>query len=140
VFLKRLCVALLVANVGYFAYSQGWLGSLLGSGSAQREPQRLAKQIDPDALGVSLAPSAAAESLPSATAVSSVSVASSASNCNISAPAPEQWRVYMGPYANKELLAGRCQQRGEQNLAASWLGAGSPRALCQRNRSQSRVD
>ena len=94
-FLKRLLIALLIANIGYFAYAQGWLGNLMGGDTLQREPQRLAKQINPELLNVSFAPEAAPTLAPTPAV---------AMSCNPDAGAVEQWLVYMGPYASKDML------------------------------------
>jgi hypothetical protein len=93
--LKIVVLVLILANAGYAAYSQGWLASLLGTDSQQREPTRMSKQINPSSVLVIPASDAAALAV--------------ASNC-VSAkpidnlPAAERWIVYMGPYANKDLL------------------------------------
>lgn len=49
--LRRLVLALLLANGGYLVWSQGWLASTLGPWAApqdQREPERLAQQLKPE--------------------------------------------------------------------------------------------
>lgn len=51
--LRLLVVALLLANLGWLAWTRGWLpaGWLPPPGdAAQREPQRLARQVRPDAI------------------------------------------------------------------------------------------
>jgi hypothetical protein len=100
VFLRKIVLMLIAANVAYFAYSQGWISRVIGSDAAQREPARLAKQINPDALAVSLAPAKVLTTisepspLPNSTAVL----------CSPKVAIEEEWLVYMGPYANKELM------------------------------------
>lgn len=58
--LRRLVLWLLVANMGYWAWAQGWLAALgpWAAPAVQREPQRLQRQIDPN--GITLLPSATA--------------------------------------------------------------------------------
>ncbi len=58
--LRRLVLWLLLANLGYLAWSQGWLVALgpWAAPTAQREPHRLLQQIDPG--GITLLPSGSA--------------------------------------------------------------------------------
>jgi len=60
----RWFVALLIAaNLAFWAWSQGWLAGPFGLGpAAQREPQRMAQQVQPEAVRV-LAPTVASEAL-----------------------------------------------------------------------------
>lgn len=55
--LRRLVLWLVLANLGYLAWSQGWLAALgpWAAPTAQREPHRLQQQIDPG--GITLLPS-----------------------------------------------------------------------------------
>lgn len=58
--LPALVVLLILANLGFFAWSQGWLDGLAGLGAhAEREPERLARQFQPHLLRI-LTPGAAA--------------------------------------------------------------------------------
>jgi hypothetical protein len=72
--LRALVLALLLANLGWFAWTRGWLpdGWLPPAGdAAQREPQRLDRQVRPDAVALSpytAAPASAPASAPAATA------------------------------------------------------------------------
>lgn len=51
--LRILVAVLLVANVAFFALSRGWLKPLLSlSTHNEREPQRLAAQVNPQQLRV----------------------------------------------------------------------------------------
>lgn len=85
-FLKRLIFVLLIANIGYFAYSQTWFQNLIGDGDAsQREPDRLGKQINADAILV--------KPIHNLTSKSTASVEPVA--CTVQR---EQWIIYMGPY------------------------------------------
>ncbi len=52
--LRALVVVLVLANIGYFAWSQGALVAFgfVPSRTGEREPQRLQRQIQPDALQI----------------------------------------------------------------------------------------
>lgn len=74
-------LALVLANAGYFAWTQGWLDEVIGvRADSQREPERLARQMRPETVQI-LSPISAGGSLtapmiaaaaPTATAASSV--------------------------------------------------------------------
>lgn len=65
--LARLALLLLVANLGFFAWNQGWLDSLAGlRAEPDREPERAARQFQPHLLRV--IPTGAAASAASASA------------------------------------------------------------------------
>lgn len=93
--LRALVIALLAANLAFYAWTQGWLGSMLDlPPEGDREPQRLAAQIDPTALQIrpaAPAPSRAALVEPAASeAPSPVTAAPPASDAlPASAPASE---------------------------------------------------
>ena len=48
--LRWVVIVLVLANAGYFAWTQGYLGGLGMAPLEQREPQRLAQQLKPEAL------------------------------------------------------------------------------------------
>lgn len=50
--LRLAVIALLLANAGYYAYTQGWLRSAGLVTPEQAEPQRLQQQIRPETLKV----------------------------------------------------------------------------------------
>lgn len=57
--LAALVLALLLANLGFYAWSQGWLDAVIGlHPHGDREPGRLARQFQPQALRI-LPPAAA---------------------------------------------------------------------------------
>lgn len=68
--LARLALLLLVANLGFFAWNQGWLDGLAGlRAEPEREPERAARQFQPHLLRVipaDMAASAAPASAPAA--------------------------------------------------------------------------
>jgi len=97
-FLKKIVVLLVIANSGYFAYTQGWFNVITGGDAAQREPERMNRQINTEAVQITV--TTLAEETSNTSAVSNS--APTGAGCT-STPANEQWLVYMGPYANKEL-------------------------------------
>lgn len=51
--LRSLVLILFIVNAAFFAWSQGWLNDVVGvKPNAQREPQRLAQQVNPDKISV----------------------------------------------------------------------------------------
>ena len=51
--LRALVVALLLANLGFYAWTQGWLEGPIGlRAQAEREPERLAHQVHPELVRV----------------------------------------------------------------------------------------
>ena len=82
--LKKLVILLLISNFVYFGYSQGWLQALTGEESLQREPSRLAKQINPEAIQIKLITDTNSPVETYATEVCAIQ--------------HETWLVYMGPY------------------------------------------
>jgi hypothetical protein len=58
--LRLLVLLLLAANLGFFGWTQGWLDGLAGTRAhADREPERLLRQIDPQSVRVLPPPEAA---------------------------------------------------------------------------------
>jgi hypothetical protein len=121
--LRALVLALLLANLGFYAWSHGWLDSIVGvRADGQREPERLARQVRPETIRV-LTPQAVAaaasaaesrlqclEAGPFAAAdiasaeAALASVLPSGAWMRLSSDKPAQWIVYMGRY-NAETLA-----------------------------------
>src|SRR3990167_4328967 len=86
--LRSLVLVLLLANAGFYAWSHGWLNDVIGiQPDAQREPQRLKRQVNADQLTVVAAPSAAptSPSSSSSTPPNQVEPAASASGTEVSA-------------------------------------------------------
>ncbi len=102
--LKKIVLTLLVANLGYAVYSQGWLSALTGADARQREPERLQRQINASAIKVHQEMPNEPKVLPTAQPVMEAKVGVPTTCANAATPA-EEWRIYMGPYASKELLA-----------------------------------
>lgn len=128
--LRALIVALLVANLAFFAWTQGWLDSVVGVRSiGDREPERLQRQVRPELIRIlpanassaaNFASGAAAESSPAALACfeagpftdAEISVAQAAAQVALPAGSwvavqterTATWIVYMGRYADREAL------------------------------------
>ena len=75
--LRALVLALLLANAGYFAWTQGWLDDIVGvRADSEREPERLARQVRPETVQILSAVSATTTAAP-APAVTAVAGAAS---------------------------------------------------------------
>lgn len=132
--LRLLVLALLLANAGYFAYTQGLLADYGWAPAIQAEPQRLEQQIRPEAMQLlsaaearhyeSAAPSTAAECL-QAGLFSDEQASALRPRLQASLPAgswslessvePGRWIIYMGKYSSEEALAKKrdeLRQRG----------------------------
>jgi len=81
--LRRLVFLLLLANLLFFAWSQGWLAGLTGLGPhPEREPERLARQVRPETVIVlPPAPASAAAPRPGAVAAPASAVTAEATQC-----------------------------------------------------------
>ncbi|MBC7700984.1 hypothetical protein [Aquabacterium sp.] len=63
--LRSLVLVLLLANAGFYAWRHGWLNDVIGiQPDAQREPQRLKRQVNADQLTVVVAPTVQASTPP----------------------------------------------------------------------------
>ncbi len=80
--LRALVVVLILANLGFFAWREGWLGGSLSPAHAGREPERLKAQVHPERLVVE--PPAAASS-PATAAAASEAGSAPASGTDVSA-------------------------------------------------------
>lgn len=129
--MRALVGLLLLANLLFFAWSQGWLDEVSGlRASGDREPERLSRQVRPESLrvltpqAVAAAASAAegqlvclqagpfdAEGIAAAEAAVS-STLPSGTWTRQSVEQPARWILYMGRYTNPDAL-----QRKEQELA-----------------------
>ena len=87
--LKTLVLVLLVANVGFYAWSRGWIDG--GAANGDREPERLAKQVRPESIrivppGGTEAPKSRVPAAPSAPPAGSAPSAVPQSDAPASAP------------------------------------------------------
>jgi len=123
--LRALVAALLLANLGFYAWSEGWLDSVVGTRSiGDREPERLARQVRPETVRILAAGSAvdAASAAPAAAALAcleagpfsdtELGAAQAAARSalpgttlvDVKLDKPGSWMVYMGRYATREAL------------------------------------
>jgi hypothetical protein len=118
---RALIALLLLANLAFFAWTQGWLDAVVGVRSiGDREPERLQRQVRPELIRIlpasaasALAPVALAclEAGPFAEAeLAAVQAAAQAalpagSWVTVRSEQPGSWLVYMGRYPNREALA-----------------------------------
>jgi len=121
--LRALVLALLIANLLFFAWARGWLAPLLQPPHhGEREPERLASQVRPDAIKL-LSPQAASAAVAAATAVTCIEAGpfndvdlgnAEAALRAAGVPAgawarqevqpPPAWLVYMGRFADPTAL------------------------------------
>lgn len=121
--LRLLVVVLLLANLAFYAWTQGMLDNLTGvRAQGDREPDRLTRQVKPDTIRVvpasAVALAAAAAETPPAcleagpytpaqiTAAEGVlqTVLPAGSWASLKTESPGVWIVYMGKYPNREAL------------------------------------
>jgi hypothetical protein len=121
--LRAFVLALLLFNLAFFAWTQGWLDSVLGTRSTgDREPERLARQVRPETVRILSAGVGAGEPAAPA-ALSCLEAGPFADNEAAAAQAaalgalpaggwvmarvtqPGSWLVYMGKYPNREALS-----------------------------------
>ena len=98
--LRALLVLLLLANGGFYAWTQGWLAPWLPPRSEAREPERLAQQVRPELIRV-LSVGAARD------AVASAASAAPAASAPVSAPDAEPPPVCLeaGPFTDAQAAA-----------------------------------
>jgi len=120
--LRVLAAAVLLANVLFFAWARGWLAPAVPPPHAgEREPQRLAAQLNPQLVQV-LSPQAASAALRAATTAcveagpfSDADIAAAESGLAIAGvpagaserqnvQAPPAWLVYMGRFSDPAVL------------------------------------
>jgi hypothetical protein len=124
--LRALVAALLIANLVFFAWTEGWLDSVVGVRSiGDREPERMARQVRPELVRVLSAGDAASATMTGPAALSApacleagpfgdaeVTIAQAAAQAalpgagvtDVKTDQPGTWIVYMGRYANREAL------------------------------------
>ena len=119
--LRAVVLALLVANLAFFCWTQGWLDTVVGArAGGDREPERLARQVRPESVRI-LPPSAASEPVAEAAACieagpfTDATIAAARAAVQAAAPTsgwadvkteqPCSWAVYMGKYTDRESLA-----------------------------------
>ena len=106
--LRGLLLALLLANLAFFVWSQGGLGNTAGG---EREPERLSRQVNPEAVqllrttGPASAPSTSASATPAADPSASGPEAASAASSAEVASAPEAASAATGSSAAATMAA-----------------------------------
>lgn len=138
--MRALALVLLLANLGFAAWSQGWLGQWSSAAALQAEPHRLSEQRNPQALRVLSAPELAlaerAEREAQASARQRVCLQSpllgeaqagalqavlERAYPNLAwsldvAQEPARWIIYMGKYGNAALLERKKAELRELNV------------------------
>jgi len=123
--LRLLVLLLVVANLGFHAWTKGLLDNLTGLRSqGDREPERMERQVHPELLKVLTTPPAAASSVSVSSAEVPLcleagpytaaqigaaedvlqTVMPAANWINVKHDVPAVWIVYMGKYPNRETL------------------------------------
>lgn len=129
--LRWLVALLLIANLVFWAWTQGWMDNLVGMRArGDREPERLAHQVRPETMRI-VTPQAVADAASAAASRSVCLEAGPFDNAGIAAAEsvlsslvpgdawvrrtseqPARWILYLGPYPSRESL-----QRKERELA-----------------------
>jgi hypothetical protein len=118
--LRLFVLVLVLANIGFYAWTQGMLDGVVGARpTGDREPERMAKQVNPDAVRVmppvsAVATTEAAPTCLEAGPYTPAQIAAAESVLQTVLPAgswaalktdtPPVWIVYMGKYPNREAL------------------------------------
>ena len=139
--LRALVALLIVANLGFFAWTQGWLDTVVGVRAAgDREPERLVRQVHPELIRI-LPQSAASE--PALAALSCIEagpfgdaeIAAAQAALQAAAPGttwadvrtlqPGTWIIYMGKFADRAALTRKQDELKRRDIAYEAV-AGSP--------------
>jgi hypothetical protein len=122
--MRVVVLILLLANLGFYAWTQGWLDAALGvSALGDREPERLARQVSPQAIRIlppQPAPRVAANvcmeagpftpaQVPAAQAVLQAALPAGGFS-PVSQEVAPVWTVYMGRFANREALERKLEE------------------------------
>ncbi len=104
--LRALVALLLLANIGFFAWTQGSLDSVVGVRAAgDREPERLARQVRPETVKI-LPPNAASSATSSAASATAAFAASAAASAAAAAAEPPPTAcLEAGPFAPAQIAA-----------------------------------
>lgn len=126
--LRILLLALLLANLGFYSWTQGWLDDVVGIRAiGDREPERLARQVRPETV-VILPPESASAASPSTACLEAgpfgsaeIAAASAAlkqalpnaaedSWAEVKTEVPGAWLVYLGKFVDTEGLTKKEQE------------------------------
>ena len=128
--LRALFFALVFANLGFYAWTQGWLDGIAGTRAAgDREPERLARQVRPETVVILPPGAASAPGTPAPTACleagpfSTTELISASATLKEALPGlpegswleakaetPGAWIVYMGKFNDSESLTKKEQE------------------------------
>ena len=148
--LRALVIALALANLAFWSWTQGWLDGVVGvRASGDREPERLARQVRPESVRI-LPATATANVTATATtepealacleagpfdaaglaAAKAVALAAApAANLNdVKTEQPGVWIVYMGKYADKGTLAAKEEELKRRKVAYEEVSVATPPA------------
>ncbi len=115
--LRALVLALLVANLGFYGWSRGWLDAVVGvPAQGDREPERLARQVRPESVAI-LPPQASVAAAPvclEAGPFAAAEAAGAAQALRQAAPGltwrdvtlerPGAWTVYLGNFPARDAM------------------------------------
>ena len=142
--LRALVIALALANLAFWSWTQGWLDGVVGvRASGDREPERLARQVRPESVRI-LPATATATTEPEALACLEAGpfdaaglaaakavawAAAPAANLNdVKTEQPGAWIVYMGKYADKGTLAAKEEELKRRKVAYEEVSVATPPA------------
>jgi len=136
--MRTLVALLLLANLGFFALAQGWLQPYVGlAAQHQREPQRLAAQLNAESVRVlaAAAPASAAqapaciqagpfssEQLDAVEATLDAALRNAASWRRLPAEAEGEWRLLLGGFADAAALARRQAALRQEGVDSEAVG------------------
>lgn len=117
--LRLSLLALLLANAGYFAWSQGWMASLGWKPDTQSESFRLRQQIRPDVvqIGTPTAPATKTAAAPAATPASALAPAAPTAPARTDGPS-RCWQA--GTFDDKQVVALRAALRDSDIPPSAW--------------------
>ena len=109
--LRALVAALLLANIVFYAWTQGWLDGVVGARSiGDREPERMGRQVRPDIVRI-LPPEPASAAASGSTSGSAESTPPPASTTAAAAPVMLSC-LEAGPFSEAAVNAARTAARG----------------------------
>ena len=137
--LRALIVALLLANLAFFAWTRGWLDTVVGvRPTGDREPERMLRQVRPELIRI-LPASAASEVAPVALACfeagpftdAEISAAEARAQTQLPAGSwvsvkteqPGTWLVYMGRYASRDAMTRKEDELKRRKAPYEEIGA-----------------
>ena len=138
--LRALVLILLLGNLGFYAWRQGWMDAYISvRANADREPERLARQVHPEIVRI-LPPGAASAPPPAApTACLEAGPYNDAelaaaktylqglvpagSWVSVDATLPGTWIVYMGKFANRDAMTKKEDELKRRKLSYEELPA-----------------